>query len=107
METAIKGRDVFSKILALRRETEKDVLSLGKRAVNARSALDFLFRQPVITAATLQEALNISHGTAHTLVREFARLGILTETTGQSRYRVFSFARYIKLFADRDPPRKK
>lgn len=99
-ETAARGRDVFSKILALRREADKLVQSLGKRAVNARAALDLLFRHPVIDAADLEGELDISHSTAHTLVRELTRLGLLVETTGQMRGRVFSFARYLQLFMD-------
>lgn len=99
-ETALKGRGIFSKILALRTEAEKSVQSLGKRATTGREALDFLFRQPVVSATELESGLNISHTTAHTLVRELARLGILTEITGQMRGRIFSFDRYLKLFTD-------
>jgi Fic family protein len=100
METALKGRTVFSKILTLRTETEKLVRSLGKRAANAQAALDFLFRQPITAASGLEEKLNISHGTAHTLVREMNRLGILKEITGQARGRIFYFDKYLKLFEE-------
>lgn len=99
-ETALKGRDIFSKILTLRTETEKSIQSLGKRTTTAREALEFLFRQPVVSAAELENGLNISHTTAHTLVRELTRLGILTEVTGQMRGRIFSFDRYLRLFMD-------
>ena len=40
-ETAIKGRDVFRGILALRNTVDKDVLSLGKRADTARLGSEF------------------------------------------------------------------
>jgi Fic family protein len=100
METATKGCEVFRGILALRTETEKEVHSMGKRAANAFAALNYLFSQPVTTAADLTDALEISPPTAHTLVRELTKRGILNEVTGNLRGRVFSFERYLRLFAD-------
>ena len=100
METAVKGRNVFRSILNLRMETEKQVLSLGKRAANAKAALDFLYRQPFVDAVALEQELGISRATAHTLIKEFTKLGILIETTGQKRGRIFSFDSYIRLFMD-------
>lgn len=99
-ETATKGRDVFSKILALRRDTEKRIQSLGKRAVIAMAVLDFLFRHPVFSAAELESELHISNSTAHTLVRELTNLDILVEITGQLRGRIFRFNQYLRLFTD-------
>ena len=100
METAAKGRDVFHNILNLRMETEQCVLSLGKRATNAKAALDFLYRRPFVDAIALEQELGVSRATAHNLIRELVRLGILTETTGQQRGRVFGFANYLRLFIE-------
>jgi Fic family protein len=99
-ETALRGRSVFSRILELRKGVEQSILALGKRAVNARAALDFLFRSPFVAAADLAVGLDISLRTAHTLVRDFARLGILSETTGRLRGRMFCFDRYFRLFLE-------
>jgi len=98
METAVKGRDVFHKILNLRTETEKQVFSLGKRAATAREALNVLYRRPVIEAAELEGELSVSHSTVHMLIKELLRLGVITETTGQARGRIYCFDRYYKLF---------
>ena len=97
-ETALRGRSVFSKILELRKGAEQSILALGKRAVNARAALDFLFHSPFVTAANLAVGLDISLRTAHSLVRDFVRLDILSETTGRLRGRIFCFDRYFRLF---------
>jgi len=96
--TAAEGRDVFRKILALRTETEKQVLALGKRAVNARAALEVLYRKPIITTTELQEELPVSRSTAHLLVKELLRLGILKEITTPGRERLYVFDRYYRLF---------
>jgi len=100
MEIAAAGRDVFRKILDLRIKTEKQVFSLGKRAAKAKAALDFLYRQPLVDAIALEQELGISRATAHNLINEFAGLGILMETTGQQRGRIFSFDDYLRLFMD-------
>ena len=97
-ETATKGREVFQQILALRTETEHAVLKLGKRVVNARQALNLLYRKPIISAADLEQALSVSTPTANALIRDFERLAILKEITGQQRGRSYVFERYLPLF---------
>lgn len=97
-ETATKGREVFQQILALRTETEHAVLKLGKRVVNARQALNLLYRKPIISAADLEQALSVSTPTANALIRDFERLAILKEITGQQRGRSYVFERYLHLF---------
>lgn len=97
-ETATKGREVFRQILALRTETEHTVLKLGKRVVNARQVLNLLYRKPIISAADLEQALSVSTPTANVLIRDFERLQILKEITGQQRGRVYVFERYLQLF---------
>jgi Fic family protein len=97
-ETAAKGRDLFQRILELREEVEPAVLTLGKRANNARRALNFLYRKPIITAADLEHGLAISQPTANALIRSLEKLSILTETSGQQRGRTYAFERYLGLF---------
>ncbi|OYY59802.1 MAG: cell filamentation protein Fic, partial [Hydrogenophilales bacterium 28-61-11] len=97
-ETATKGRDVFRKILTLRTEVEHAVLSLGKRAPNARLMLNLLYRKPMVSATDIEVALSVSTPTANALIRDMENLGIVTEITGQQRGRVFAFDRYLSLF---------
>ncbi len=97
-ETSAKGRDVFRKILMLRTETEQAVMTLGKRVVNARQLLNLLYRKPVVTASDIEQAIDVSTPTANALIRDFQKLGILREITGQQRGRTYSFDRYLKLF---------
>ena len=97
-ETATKGRDVFGRILKLRTDVEQHILSLGRRAPNARAALNVLYRQPVLAASTLEQELDVSGSTEQALVKDFVRLGILTEVTGQMRDRLYEFDPYLKLF---------
>ena len=99
-ETAQKGRDVFSQVLQLRNEVEQAVLGLGKRGPTARDSLKLLYRNPMVSAAELEAGLSISSPTANALIKDFIRLGILVEITGQQRGRVYVFDRYLKLFTN-------
>lgn len=97
-ETATRGREVFQQVLALRTEAEHAVLGLGKRAANARQVLNLLYRKPVVSAADIEKALSVSTPTANALIRDFEKLGMLQEITGQQRGRAYAFDRYLRLF---------
>lgn len=97
-QTATKGRDVFRQVLALRTEVEQVAAGMGKRAGLARAALNVLYRQPMVEAGELGQALDVTSPTANALIKVMIEKGILVETTGQQRGRVYSFDRYLDLF---------
>lgn len=97
-QTATKGREVFRQILELRTETELTITTLGKRAPLARQSLNLLYRQPIVDAADLEKALEITTPTANRLINSMIDKEILTEITGQQRGRVYAFDRYLNLF---------
>lgn len=97
-ETATKGRDVFRQILSLRTDVEQRILTLGRRAPNARAALGVLYRHPVIAAGGLEAEIGVSKPTAHALVKDLERLKIIREFTGKMRDRLYMFEPYLKLF---------
>jgi Fic family protein len=97
-QTATKGREVFRQILALRTEAEHAVMDLGKRAPLARRALNLLYRNPVLDAAELEKALEVTTPTANRLIKSLMDKDILVEITGQQRGRVYCFKRYLDLF---------
>ena len=97
-ETATRGREVFQQVLALRTEAEPAVQGLGKRAANARQMLNLMYRKPVVSAVDVEKALSVSTPTANALIRDFEKLGMLQEITGQQRGRAYAFDRYLRLF---------
>jgi Fic family protein len=94
-ESAIQ---TFRSIIALREECELNIHSLGKRTPLARNALHHLFSTPIVDGQDLATAFSINITTALRLIEELIRLGILEETTGFKRNRIFAFRRYIALF---------
>ncbi len=96
--TAKNGKMTFEKIIALRHECESKIMTLGKKAKTGQELLKLLFSKPIVTSKAIAEQLNIARQTANTLLRDFQKLGILTEMTGYKRNRLFVFYEYLDFF---------
>jgi Fic family protein len=98
-QVATEATECALDILQLRDQDRALVGSrLGKRAPNGLSLLDHLFRQPVVSAKTVERLIDVSQPTASALVRDLEQLGLLRELTGKQRYRLFAYDRYLGLF---------
>jgi Fic family protein len=99
-DTAKKGKETLEKIIDLRIKYET-LISGGigvKRQKLARELIVALFEKPVVTAKDVESILNITKPTAHSLVDDLERVGILKEKTGLSRNRIFTLHEYLALF---------
>ena len=98
-QVAREATDRALEIVHLRDEHRNLIATrLGKRGPNALALLDQLFRQPVVSAKTVEALIDVSQPTASALVRDLDRLGILRELTGQPRNRLFAYQPYLGLF---------
>lgn len=98
LETAHKGTRTFQAVLAFRESTEARVMTMGKRAQTARSALDLLYLKPTLSTKDVVKSIDVSQPTADALLQAFVKEGLLIEITGQKRNRFFVFEPYLKLF---------
>jgi len=98
LETATKGKETFQSILQLRQDCEVQIVTLGRRAENARKLLLQLYQQPIMSIKQVSELLELTPRAATALVNEFVKMGILTEKTGYKRNKEFVFKQYLKLF---------
>lgn len=96
--TAEKGQETFRKILTLKDEVDGQIVSLGRRAENARNLLLHLYQKPVLNANTVSRLLNLTPRAANALINDLQSLGILREMTGFKRNRLFMFEKYLHLF---------
>jgi len=96
--TSQQGRETFKKILKLRNKIEKQILTLNRKAKKAKELLELLYMKPIVTSKEVTQFLDITLKTALSLIDDFLKLGILEETTGQQRDRIFTFSNYIELF---------
>jgi Fic family protein len=100
IETASKGKQTFIEIMKLRDEVESKILTFGRRAENAKALLLHLYQHPLISVNEAAEILGISHQSASNLVKQMEEHGILSETTGYQRNRMYLFSRYFHLFME-------
>ncbi|MBE0503170.1 MAG: Fic family protein [Desulfuromonadales bacterium] len=96
--TAEKGQETFRNILALKNEVDGQIVSLGRRAENARNLLLHLYQKPLINANSVAKLLDLTPRAANALIKDLESLGILKEMTGFKRNRLFMFEKYLHLF---------
>ena len=98
VETAQHGLKTFKAIIALRQEYDTKILTLGSRAKNAQKLLQRMYATPIVNARIVEKELDISFSSANRLLKSLTALGVLKETTGYSRNRLFVLEKYLNLF---------
>lgn len=96
-ESAIHSANTATTIHELRERDRNSVIDSGGLK-NELRLLDLLYSQPIINVAWVQEQLGVAKATAHHLVSRLESLGILRETTGYRRNRVFRYDEYMEVF---------
>ncbi len=99
-ETAEEATATAGAIVAMRDTHQRAVQRLG---ANGLSLLDILFTNPLVNGRFVSERVGVSAPTAHKLLQGFTELGILHETTGYRRNRVFRYTPYLDLFVETMP----
>jgi len=89
-EVSQAATDTARKILALREE--------HRQRVKHQALLDYLFEQPLVSIQMVQKRLGCGFPTARKYVEQFAKQGILRETTGFQRNRLYRYDTYLSLF---------
>jgi Fic family protein len=100
-EVAEEATTTARKIVQLREQHRKLVgENLGRSTGRALTLLESLYRQPVVSMATISELCGITFQGASDIAEQFSSLGILKETTGQKRNRLFAYVRYLALLGE-------
>lgn len=96
--TAEQAVETSKKILKLRKEGLKKILSLGRSTPKATLIFDSLFHTPFVTIKNVERITGLKNPNALALVNKLVKLDILKEVTGRKRNKVFAYQQYIKLF---------
>jgi Fic family protein len=94
-ETSREAVDVAKQIIAFREGAQRTATNLG---ANELKLLDFLFAHPLTDIQSAQRGIGVSYNTAAAAIARFEAAGLLKETTGGKRNRLFRFASYLDLF---------
>jgi len=100
IQTAQKGQKTFRDILALQNQTDGKIISLGRKAENARKLIMYLYQKPILSSSVITQFLDLTPRAANALIYNLEQLDILKEITGFKRNRIYAFEEYLRLFRD-------
>jgi Fic family protein len=104
-EVSAEATETSRRILALREDHRRLVTAhLGRAAGNGHRVLEHLFRRPILSVSDVRKVTGTTFPAANNLVSRLAEQGIIRETTGNKRNRLFRYEPYIALFAENPPP---
>jgi Fic family protein len=96
-EAAQKAR----RIVNLREQHRTQITEkLDRAAPNALTLLEKLYDNPIVNVKEVAEITGVAFATASRVVDAMCDLGILVETTGQKRNRVYAYDPYLAMFQD-------
>ena len=97
--TAEKSTTTLNDILKLKSTLEQNMYpALGKRVKAGHAFFAVLFSNPFASSKSVQKITGLSPKAANDLIGKFVELGILKESTGYQRNRIFVFESYLDLF---------
>ncbi len=100
-EVALEATDTARKIVAMREDHRLLITShLGRGAGKGLTFLEQLYFRPIVNVNTVMRITDLSFARANGLVRQLQDLGLLRETTGRRRNRVFAYEPYMALFRE-------
>lgn len=99
-QVATEAQITIRDVLRLREDHRTRAASDGRAGPNMLRALDALAAEPATTASVLARHLGVSEVTSMAVINRLVALGLLTETTGRQRNRVFSYQPYLDLFTE-------
>lgn len=97
-DIADNGIETFKKLLTLRNDIQRKLLTLGKRAQNTQKIVLKLYSLPITSAKDVETFLKVAPTSAQNYINDLVDLGILVEITGFKRNRLYAFNDYIRLF---------
>lgn len=100
-EVSHQATEIARAIVYLREKHRALIVEhFGRTAANGLKLLERLYELPLVRVVEVKELTGISHTAANTLVSRFVEHGILTETSGRTRNRIFRYQPYISIYED-------
>ncbi|MFI5338050.1 MAG: Fic family protein, partial [Opitutales bacterium] len=95
-ETATQATDTASRLLKLFQADRARLHALGRKGTSALKLHDILQQNPVVTVARLVAKHGFNAPTANSALRLLVAHGLVHETTGHRRNRVFAYTEYLR-----------
>ena len=92
-----EAADTAKRIVQFRTGAQQASVKMGKHEL---ALIDHLFRYPIMDARTAQKLLGVTYATSNNALSNLESAGLIVETTGMKRNRLFRFQGYVQLFDD-------
>lgn len=97
MESAEDATATIDELAALHDVNATVISKMGRAAKNAMLVFNYLESNPIIEIRKTAEALNITFNTVSSAVNRLVDVGILVQTSNNSRNRTFAYESYLKI----------
>lgn len=97
-EMSEKSCLTLQKIIDLREKNWRRIVMPGRRVPNATILINAMYSRPNLSVKDVAEITSTSLQTAHSFVNSLVELGVLYETAGFARNRIYLYKDYTELF---------
>lgn len=98
IESSQNSIETFKKILVLKESIDSKLLTFGRKATVAKTLIQQLYATPICSSQQVETWLKVTPPTANALLKDLEKAGLIKETTGFKRNRLFVFDPYLKIF---------
>ena len=99
-ESAKDAVETIDKLTALHNKNCTKVLNLGRRARNGMRVFEYLESNPIIEIRKTSQELDIAFNTISSVIKDLINIGVLEQTSNQSRNRTFAYKEYLEILKE-------
>lgn len=99
-ESAKDATETIDKLVALHDKNCAKIETLGRRAKNAMRVFEYLEANPIIEIQKTAKELDIVFNTMSNIVKDLSSIGVLEQTSTQSRNRTFAYKEYLEILKE-------
>lgn len=103
-ETADQAGSAARRIVALFEQHERKINALGRPAASVLRVFQHMQRNPIVAIPAAAQKIGISAPTVAKSLEHMRQLGILRETTGRERHRLFVYEPYLAILNEGTEP---
>ena len=99
-ESANDAVETIDKLTSLHDTYCLKIKGLGRRAKNAMRVFEYLESNPIIEIQKTAKELDIAFNTISSIVKDLISIGVLEQTSTQSRNRTFAYKEYLEILKE-------
>ncbi len=97
LESAEDAITTIDRLVTLRNKNVAIVNNMGRASKSTLRLLDYIEANPIIEISKTAEALGLAFNTTSDAIKRLEKAGILVQSAGRQRYRIYSYEEYLNL----------